>query len=356
MGKELSQSKKLTMFYILEILHKYTDAKHTINQKGIATKLQEEYDITLDRKTIKSDLMNLIELGYAIEYTSVPCSSTNKKTREKEENEKLTDFYLVREFEDSELRLLIDSLLFSRHLPYNQCKKLIEKLETLSNQFFKSRVKHIATLPDDKANNKQLFYTIDILDEAIEKNKKVRFKYVEYDTDLKLKPRKNAEGKDRIYVVNPYQMVAKEGKYYLICNYDLFEDISNYRVDRIKEIELLDERRKPFEELRGSDGLPLNLAQYMEEHVYMLSSDTTRAVLRIVNPMITDMIEMFGNGVSFFDQDETHVSVRVKANEMSILQFAKNYSPDVIVLEPKELREKAIAQLRDALNGYDANK
>ena len=46
---------------------------------------------------------------------------TNSKTGELEESYILSDFYLCREFTDGELRLLIDSLLFSRHIPYSRC-------------------------------------------------------------------------------------------------------------------------------------------------------------------------------------------------------------------------------------------
>ena len=35
-----------------------------------------------------------------------------------EENELWSDYYLKREFTDGELRLLIDGLLFSKHIPY----------------------------------------------------------------------------------------------------------------------------------------------------------------------------------------------------------------------------------------------
>lgn len=70
-------------------------------------------------------------------------------------------------------------------------------------------------------------------------------------------------------------MAAKEGKYYLICNYDYYDDISNYRVDRISNIQILDEKAKPFESLKGANGQALNLAQYMREHVYMYSSDSS---------------------------------------------------------------------------------
>ena len=169
-----------------------------------------------------------------------------------EENELWSDFYLKRQFTDGELRLLIDSLLFSRHIPYSQCKDLVEKLEDLSNIYFKSRVRYISTLPEDKTDNRQLFYNIEMLDEAISKNRKVSFRYVEYQTDKKLHEKRRPDGSIREYVITPYQMAAREGKYYLICNYDKYDDVSNYRLDRIRDIRILDEPGKPFSELKWS--------------------------------------------------------------------------------------------------------
>ena len=87
----------------------------------------------------------------------------NPKTSVPEESYLWSDFYLERDFTDGELRLLIDSLLFSKHIPYSQCKELVDKLEGLSNVYFRSRVKHIARLPEDKTDNKQLFLTIELL-------------------------------------------------------------------------------------------------------------------------------------------------------------------------------------------------
>ncbi|WP_026522287.1 helix-turn-helix transcriptional regulator [Butyrivibrio sp. VCB2001] len=347
------QSKKLMLFNLLDILRKYTDEDHRLSQKEIEERLKEEYDMTADRKSIKTNLMNLEEFGYEIAYSESIRMVKNPKTGELEENYILSDFYLVRDFEDSELRLLIDGLLFSKHLPYSQCKELVEKIEKLSNIYFRSRVKHIATMPKDRTNNKQLFYNIDVIDEAINEKKKIAFKYVEYGTDLKQHPKKDDNGKDRVYVVSPYQMAAKEGKYYLICNYDQYEDISNYRVDRIVDIEKLDETAKSFSKLKGANGQALDLSKYMKEHVYMYSSDTSRAKLRIVNAMISDIVDMFGSDVRFYDQDDTHVSVAVNANETSVLQFAKNYAPDVVILEPKELRDRAIEDLKKGLKGYE---
>lgn len=349
------QPKKLVLFNILDILRKYTDENHRLSQKEIEEILKNEYEMTVDRKTVKTSLMNLEDFGYDLEYSESVRPVKNKKTGEMEDTYVLSDFYLHRDFEDSELRLLVDSLLFSKHLAYSQCKDLVEKLEKQSNVYFKSRIDHITTVPQDRTPNRQLFYTIDVLDEAISKNKKVQFKYLEYNTDLTQTPKKDASGNDKIYKVNPYQMAAKEGKYYLICNYDAYEDISNYRVDRIAEIEILNENVKSFESLKGAGGKRLDLSEYMNEHVYMYSSGTGRAKLRIVNAMISDVVDLFGQNVKFYDRDENYVSVSVKANETSILQFAQNYAPDVVILEPKNLREKAIESLKKGLKAYESN-
>lgn len=353
MANKERQPKKLVLFNILDILRKYTDEDHRLSQKEIDSILKKEYEMTLDRKTIKTSLMNLIEFGYEIEYSESIRPIKNKHTGEIEESYVMSDFYLHRDIEDSELRLLIDSLLFSKHLPYSQCKELVSKLEKMSNKYFKSRIKHIATMPQDRTNNKQLFYTIDVIDEAISHNKKVKFKYLEYHTDLSQHPKKDKSGKVREYVVSPYQMAAKEGKYYLICNYDPYDDISNYRVDRIADIEILDEKAKKFETLIGSDGQRLDLAKYMNEHVYMYSSDSKRATLRIVNAMISDIVDLFGKNVKFTKADENHVEVMVYANEEAILQFAQSYAPDVIVLEPERLRKQIVERLKKGIEGYE---
>ena len=94
--------------------------------------LWRDYAMKVDRKAIKRNIMNLLDFGYNIEYKAVQRATKNTKTGEVEDNSIFTDFYLLRDFDDSELRLLIDSLLFSKHIPYSQCKELIHKLEALS--------------------------------------------------------------------------------------------------------------------------------------------------------------------------------------------------------------------------------
>ena len=159
------QPKKLLIMNILDILRRFTDADHRLSQKDIIDILKRDYEMDADRKAIRRNILDLIDFGYEIEYTSTVRRMTNPKTGETEESEILSDFYLNRDFTDAELRLLIDSLLFSKHIPYSQCKELVKKLEGLSSEYFHAHVRHIHTMPETLPQNPQLFLTIETLDE-----------------------------------------------------------------------------------------------------------------------------------------------------------------------------------------------
>ena len=366
-GMRAVHPKKLLILYIFDILQKYTDEEHRLSQKEIQDILKREYEMTVDRKAVKRNLLNLIEYGSNIEYREVSRKDIFRKKdsvsykgtsdfadKEISEDDLLwTDFYLKQKFTNEELRLLIDSLLFSKHIPYIQAKELIKKLESLSNIYFKSCSQYIYPLPIERTDNKQVFYNIAILDDAIRKKKKVLFEYAEYHTDKKMHLKKREDGSVREYIITPYQMAVQEGKYYLICNYDKYDDISNYRVDRIRNIQIIEEKGKPFETLKWSGHQPMNLNEYMKEHVYMYSSENAFVKFRIVKAMISDVIDLFGKGVNFSEETDTHVSVSVHVNERAAEQFAKNYAPDVVILQPKRLRDKLRDDLKKAWEAYE---
>lgn len=349
----MKQPKKLLILNILDILKRYTDENHRLSQREIADILASEYNMMADRKAIRRNLLDLMNCGYPIEYSETIRMTLNQKTGQMEESYIWSDFYLEREFTDSELRLLIDGLLFSHHVPYSQCRELTEKLARLSNIYFRFRIKHITRLPEGRADNKQLFLNIEMLDEAISHRQKVSFHYLEYGTDKKLHKKTRPDDTVREYVISPYQMAAKEGKYYLICNYDKYDDISNYRIDRIADIQILDEPAKPFHKLKWAQGRGLDLAAYMKEHPYMYSSENVRVKFRINRAMISDVIDLFGSDVRFSGEGVNGVTVTAFTNELAAEQFAKNFGPDVVVLEPKRLREKVKEALEKSLECYN---
>ena len=338
-----AQPKNMLIMNILEILKKHSDEEHRLNQKDIIDLLYSEYEMKVDRKAVKRNLMNLLDFGYELEYTET--IRTNKKG---EQEALYSDWYLVRDFTDAELRLLIDSLLFSKHIPYSQCKELIEKLEGLSNKYFKAKVKHIRNLPEKMPNNKQIFYVIEILDEAISKGKKVEFCYNDFGTDKKLHPRMSSNGKPRRYIINPYQMAATNGRYYLIANYDKYNNISHYRVDRISDIVILDEPSKKQKDLREA----INLPKHMAEHIYMFSGESTRVAMRIEKFLVGDVIDWFGKDVIFHNETETSVDVSVAVNLEAMRYWAMQYANHVEVLRPEKLREEIKKDLLAAIEKY----
>ena len=347
------EPKKLLIMYILEILHKYTDADHTLSQKDILEILDNDYGMQADRKAVKRNLEKLIDMGYEIECTEIVRMTPDPKTGKTVENVVTSDYYLEHDFTDAELRLIIDSLLFSSHIPHNQLKKLVGKLTDLSNMYFEPHVRHINTVPQDLPQNPALFYTIEVLDEAINRKRKVSFAYMEYLTDKKLHKRTREDGTVREYIISPYQMAARDGKYYLICNRDGYDDIAHYRVDRITDIKLRnDQHVRPFKELRDAYGQQFDLGRYMREHIYMFSSGSTGVRFRIAKWLVSDVVDLFGRNVNFINETDTHVDVIVRVTEDAMFQFAKNYAPDVIILEPEKLANRLREEAERVVEAY----
>ena len=350
MGEEMpsfvKQPKKMLVMNILDILKRYSDADHRLSQKDILEILETEYGMEADRKAIKRNLMNLIEAGYPIEY-----SESVRINKNGEEDVLYTDWYLEREFSDAELRLLIDSILFSKHIPYSQCKQLIEKIEGLSNRYFRAKVRHICNLPEDQPNNTEIFLTIEVLDEAIERGLQVTFRYADFGTDKQLHPRLNSEGMPREYIINPYQMAATNGKYYLIGNVDHFDNISHFRIDRIRDIKLLDTPVKAKRKVKGLEH-GLNLPKHMAEHIYMYSGESAVITMRVNKKVVGDVVDWFGKGVSFSDETEEFVIARVTANLPAMRFWALQYASYVRVLSPQSLVDTVRADLAVATQSY----
>ena len=118
------EPKKLAILRILQILYKYSDVNHPLTQEDIAKYLSNDYGIVLERKSIGNNIALLRdEAGFDIV------------------SEKRGSYLDGREFEDSELKLLIDSVLYSRYIMPKHAKDLIEKLSALGSRDFAKNLK-----------------------------------------------------------------------------------------------------------------------------------------------------------------------------------------------------------------------
>ena len=336
------QNKKMMIINILEILKKYSDAEHRLSQQDIIDYLKKDYGMSVERKSIKRNIDNLIYEGYDINYKEI------KRGKGKNENVICSDFYLAHDFDDSELRLLIDGLLFSKYIPYSQCKTLVHKLENLSSKYFKPRIKYIQLLKNDKQINKELFYTIDIIDEALRKNCKVRFNYCTYDINGDLVCKKIEDGNDKTYIASPYHMVAANSRYYLICKFENHDNLAHIRVDRIKNMEIIEEKIAKNKEL----DIELDLPKHMMEHLYMLSGESKRVKFTFPEHLINDVVDWFGDNIKMKRIADGNIEAESIININAMKIWAMQYGDYVTVLSPKEFVDEIKVTIKEMGKRY----
>lgn len=337
------QSKNVLILNILQILQKHSDEKHRLTQSDIIKLLKNEYDMDVERKSIIRNIDNLIEAGYEIGYEE------STKGKGKDKTVIRTNFYYEHDFDDSELVFLIDGLIFSKLITQKQKKMLIKKLECLSNKYFKTSLNKVDYSQNDNTKNEDLFLNIEIIAEAIKKSKKIKFNYLTYDLNKKLVYRKTSEGKNKEYIVSPYQMVAANGRYYLLCTYDKYDDISNIRIDRIKNAEMLNEPIK-----KNSIFKSYNVPRHMIEHIYMMSGESEIVTFEFNRKILKDVIDWFGDEITIKDNKNSDtITAVVKVNEKAIRFWAMQYGEDVTIKSPKKIVEKMKEQLKDMINRYN---
>ena len=318
----------MLIILILRVLEEYSDENHHLTQQEIIKLLKLNYDLDCDRRSVKNNVLTLREMGYDIDMTS-------------------GYFLAERKFENAELRMLIDSVLFSKTIGLRQAKELIEKLKSMGNSYFQAKVSHVNNLPElQHTDNKQVMYALDAINDAIDKKRKVSFVYNAYGTDFKLHPRK-----EEPYVVNPYQMVANNGRYYLIGNYDKYDNISHYRLDRMTKVCILDEKRKPIGSLSEIDD-NFNLPKHMAEHMYMFSGRSADVTILAEKHLMSELVDWFGKKFRILEETDDTIRIKVKCNESAMRYIALQYGPYMEVLSPVSLRNQIAEDVMKMVGKY----
>ncbi|WP_026527816.1 helix-turn-helix transcriptional regulator [Butyrivibrio sp. VCD2006] len=321
-------NKKMLNMLILEILRIYTDENHSLTQQEIIKLLDKNYGMPCDRRSVKANVLSLKEMGYDID---------------------MEDGYrlISREFDDSELRILIDSVLFSKSISTKQAKDLIAKIQGMASSFFNAKVSHVSNLPElHRTINKQAMYGLDTLNDAIAAKHQVSFMYNDVGTDFKLHPRWNKH-----YIVNPYQIVACNGRFYLICNCDKYDNVAHFRIDKMTDVEELDTKAKPMKQVEGLEH-GLNLPKHMAEHIYMFSGPTVNVKMETTRKAFSDITDWFGTDIKVVEENDEKLVLKVNCNENAMRYWALQYGPSVEILEPESLRNQIIADIKGMAKKY----
>ena len=314
-------TEKAIAICVLRILAEYTDETHPMTSTEIIAKLEAEYDLSPDRRTIYAAIDTLIELDYDI---------SKEPLRGK-------GYYLItRPLDVTEVQLMTDAVYSFPFISEAQTTNLVKELQSFLSRYSRRVIHNLSVVRSgNKSLNKSVFVNLGQLDEAIDKCVKIRFDYLEYGTDLKLKPRRSEK-----YLVNPYGMVYCNEHYYLACVYDGSEKASLYRLDRIASIEVTD---LPRDTLMSRE----DVKTWMEHAVYAQVGFPESVTIQCRKKYLGDVVDKFGTDIWVADYGNDMCRAVIHSNHNGIKYWALQYMEHIEVLQPESLRE----EIRKAIKG-----
>jgi len=310
-------------FRLLKYLYENTDENHPVSTPELVKIFQAE-DAHASRKTVKDDIDVLIGEGFDI----VTVRSTQNS------------FFLAnRRFELPEIKLLIDAVSSSRFINREKSTALIEKLTGMVSRAQAEKIRrHLYAADRVKADNHQIYYTVDAITDAIDEGKKICFQYYEYSGDKeKLLRRDGAK-----YCVSPYALVWDDNHYYMLAFSDDRQIMVNYRVDRMCNTEMTQETAVPMP--AGFD-----MDEYVQHQFRMFAGEEVEVVLECRNEMMKYIVDQFGEEVETRPASEETFFAKVSvADSPTFYGWVFPFEGKVKIAEPQEIQDKYMAMVKAA--------
>ena len=315
--------KKQSLLALIEILKKYSDENNLLSIKDIQTYLISEYDIELDRRTLYTSMELLRDFGYEIsEYNG-------------------NGYYLIeRQFEKAEILLLCNAIHASHFISSKQSDELIKKLLNTQSKYNQKEFKDKVYMANPlKTNNKQLLLNIELVSEAIRDNKQISFDYLKYNEKKQLINRRNEP-----YIVEPRYIVYSDSRPYLIVTSLNHEGFIHYRLDRMKDVKILNEKARI---------LPKNQDpyEYARNKLFMYNGEILTVTYRCNDKVLDHMIDIFGTDLLILPEKDSY-TIKVKTSRQGALYLAQQFMTNITILEPQDLKEEFIKQLKNTEKAY----
>ncbi len=310
----MKDGTKLRLLYLYQFIMKNSDESHPVTTREMTDMLQNEHGMTVNRMTLANDLNMLLETGIPIRVT---------RAREK------SYYYVGRMIDAEDLNILANITSASGLISRKKRQILINKLGGLANSHEKYERKRNVIVNDLSADVVEL---MDIVNNAINTKKKIRFQYTEYTADKERVLRR----KGKSYIVSPYTLAWDGGYGYVIGFCETRECVQNFRLDRIfRKPEILNEAMVPAP--RGFDK-----QKYVEQMVRMYGGkEKTEVKLLCRNTVMNSMIDHFGPKTPVSKQDEDHFTAAVQVIlSPTFYRWVFGWSGDITILEPEEARRE----------------
>ena len=326
------ENKKASILLILKVLEDYSDEEHFLTQQDIIDKVDELYGIELERKSVAFSISLLQELDYDI----------NKSPRG-------GYALLSRSFDNSEIRFITDALFSSKSISGKQTIELANKLNSCLSKYQRKDYSFVYKSSDmSRTNNKEVFYTLELIEEAKRRGKRVSFQYLTYDENGK--PITKRDGFR--YIVSPYYSVNSNSRYYLICNYrEKYRSIQAYRIDYMTNARIEEDWPiKPIESLKDCEDF--NITEYLNDNIYLLSGEVINAVIELSDTnSINYVVDWFGKNAKVVNKDGK-LYANIKCNESALFYWCMQYSETTKVISPQSLIDRIKSEAQSILEKY----
>ncbi len=303
--------------FVYNVLKKYSDKDSPLTQERIVTLVKSEYDYDMERRAV-SRCLDVIDTIHGAKVVDVP-----------RKGKYLDDSV----FSPAEVRILVDSIAYARHLPTEEKRKIINKLYSFASDSFKKADGATNVIGElSHASKKDFLKIIEKINEALARKCKVAFCYNEYGADKKLHPVGN-----KILKVSPLQLAIYDNSYYLIANVDGYDGVDNFRLDKITDIKVLGTQsaRSRHEFIKSSD-----VGRYVMTHGFMKEGKDIPVTVRVRKEWISPAIDFFGTSCVINQYDDMHYDVKGNSTEKDLYIWAMQNGEYVEVLYPQSVRDR----------------
>ena len=327
----MDNDSKLRPLYLAKILYEQTDEEHYLTTVQLINILEEKYGISAHRQTIKSEIELLRKFGIEIEEVKSVQNRYN---------------ICSRDFENSELKLLIDAVESAKFITAGKSKELVAKLSSLAGNFGAEKLKrNVCCEGRIKSDNERIYIIVDTINEAINEGKKISFPYFQYNVKKQHQLKHNGEA----YVLSPLHLVWNGDFYYLV---GVAEDntIRNFRVDRIAKCPTI------LEENSSQAPEDFNIDDYINTTFRMFNAEHTDVELLCDNDVIDSIIDRFGENIKITEAATENFKITVNVATSHIFySWIFGFGGKVKILGPDMVREEYVAMLDKARESASSN-
>ena len=282
------------MLVLLQTLQQCSDDETYLTTGDLRAVLEAEgHECSI--RTLRRDMKALNACGYEIDVKETEGMPTKYA-------------YLSRDLEKPELQILVDAVSAAQFIPQKRSEDLIRKLSKMAGPSHeKELVPQILVSEHVKAKNKNMIYSVQAIRQAIDRDRKIRFRYLRYNDGKQQVPRQE-DGKDKQYIISPYATVWNDDRYYLVGWSDQREKVTVFRIDRMEVPKQLSNKRVPPPE-------DFDIRDYTDKVFRMYGGEEEEVTLRFSEEILDQVIDRFGDRIEL--KKEKAKKATKKANQQS---------------------------------------